>query len=230
VSSAIAEHEHDPFCAEHFETREQQDEACTLGMWLFLAQEVMFFGGLFAAYGVFRYKFPEAWIQASETLNVFWGGLNTIILLLSSFTMAMAVYHAQTSNTRKLVRYLMLTLVLGLVFVAVKLQFEWFPKFAEGAIPGNLWNPEGYYAALGAFAGPGGEGAVQLFYYLYYVMTGMHALHMVVGFGLLVFWLIPMAIRGAYHSERNLPIVFFGLYWHFVDIVWIFLFPLFYLV
>jgi len=230
VSSATAHEEHDPFLAHHFETREQQDETCTMGMWLFLAQEVMFFGGLFAAYAVFRYKFPEAWMEASTTLSVSWGALNTIILLLSSFTMAMAVYHSQTSNTRKLVRYLMLTLVLGLIFVAVKLQFEWLPKYNEGAIPGTLWNPHDHYAALAAFTGHGGQGAMQLFYYLYFVMTGMHALHMIIGFGLLVFWLIPMSIKGAYHSERHLPILFFGLYWHFVDIVWIFLFPMFYLV
>lgn len=229
-ASAHVDHHEDPYLAHHFETREQQEEACTMGMWLFLAQEVMFFGGMFGAYAIYRWRFHEAWFAGSSHLDYVVGGINTVVLLLSSFTMALAVYHTQVNNTRKLVRYLMLTLVLGFVFVGLKLWLEWWPKYNDGLIPGVLWNPHGHYADLAYFGGDGGQGALQLFYWLYFVMTGMHALHMVIGFGIIILWLLPMAMRGKFHSEKYMPILFFGLYWHFVDIVWVFLFPMFYLV
>jgi len=228
--SSAASHAHDdnPHLAEHFQSVEQQEEACTLGMWLFLAQEVMFFGGMFAAYGVYRFLYTEAFVLASHSLDVSIGALNTVILLLSSFTVAMSVYHTQVGNIRKINIYLGITLVLGFAFVVIKWFFEYSPKIAAGVFPGKWWTIEAthpYYGELAAFP----EHGVQMFFVLYYIMTGMHALHMFIGFGIIAV-LMVMTARGKFGPHRYLPIMFFGLYWHFVDIVWVFLFPLFYLV
>lgn len=218
--------------AEHFESAEQQEEACTLGMWLFLAQEFMFFGGMFAAYAYYRYVYHEAWFAASGTLDWRVGALNTSFLLLSSYTMAMGVYFTQIGDTKRLITRLWATLGLGIVFVAMKLYFEWAPKIANGVVPGELWSPNAehhHYGHLAHYVGEGGQGALQIFYWLYFVMTGMHALHMVIGFAILAI-LIVMAYQGKFGPKRYMPILFFGLYWHFVDIVWVFLYPMFYLV
>lgn len=230
--SEATSHQDGPVVAHHFETWEQHEESCTMGMWLFLAQEVMFFGGMFVAYAVYRYMYPEAWYVGSSALDWKVGAFNTSFLLLSSFTMAMGVYYNQTGRINKLfgvMGMLWATLILGIIFVAVKLKFEWFPKYAEGAIPGDLWNPHHHYQSLADFDGPGGQGAVQLFYWLYFVMTGMHALHMLIGFGIII-WLMLLSLKGRFSEHSYLHILFFGLYWHFVDIVWIFLYPMFYLV
>lgn len=226
MSSAHANAEHNPHLAHHFESIEQQEESCTLGMWLFLAQEVMFFGGMFMAYTVYRYMYFDAFVEGSKGLSWQIGALNTIILLLSSFTMAMGVYYCQVGNSKKLFRALSLTMILGLAFVAIKLTLEWGPKFAEGVLPGSNWNPVGHYAGLAAYPD---QGKMELFYFLYYVMTGMHAFHMVIGFAILAV-LMVMAKMNKFGPQRYMPILFFGLYWHFVDIVWVFLFPMFYLV
>lgn len=221
-------HAENPYLAHHFESVEQQEESCTLGMWLFLVQEVMFFGGLFMAYAVYRALYPEAWSAGSHSLSVAIGGLNTVILLLSSFTVALGVYFTQTSQTRKLVLMLVSTMVLGIAFVTIKWFFEYAPKIEAGVFPGALWNPDPADHHYGMLAGFTGQG-LEMFFVLYYIMTGMHALHMIIGFGILAV-LIVMAARGKFHGQRYMPIMFFGLYWHFVDIVWVFLFPLFYLV
>jgi cytochrome c oxidase subunit 3 len=226
VSDAHAHAERDPHLAHHFETIEQQEESCTLGMWLFLCQEVMFFGGLFMAYAVYRYMYFDAFVEGSAGLSWQIGALNTIILLLSSFTMAMGVYYCQVGDSKKLFRALGLTMILGLAFVVIKLTLEWGPKFAEGVLPGATWHPVGHYAKLGAYPE---QGHMELFYFLYYIMTGMHAFHMLIGFGILAV-LMVMAKMGKFGPKRYMPIMFFGLYWHFVDIVWVFLFPMFYLV
>ncbi|MBI2423861.1 MAG: cytochrome c oxidase subunit 3 [Candidatus Hydrogenedentes bacterium] len=226
MSSAADTHEHNPHLAHHFETIEQQEEAQSMGMWLFLAQEFMFFGGLFCAYAVWRFTYHDAWFEGSSHLSTFWGGLNTIVLLLSSYTMAMGVYYCQIGDTKRLTNRLIMTLGLGIVFVAVKLQFEWFPKFHDGVVPGQWWGPAGHYADMAAFPE---QGHLQLFYFLYYVMTGMHAFHMLIGFGILI-PLIVMSAMGKFGPQRFMAILNFGLYWHFVDIVWVFLFPMFYLV
>lgn len=218
--------------AEHFTSAEQQEEACTLGMWAFLAQEFMFFGAMFCAYSVFRWRYHDAWHVASAALDWRIGALNTCFLLLSSYTVAMGVYFAQTGQTKKLINRLWATLFLGLAFIGVKLVFEWYPKYIHGVIPGALWNPDPadpHYSHLAHFTGDGGQGALQLFYWLYFVMTGMHALHMVVGFGV-IFVLLYMAYKGKFGPTRTMPVHFFGFYWHFVDIVWVFLYPMYYLV
>lgn len=226
---SAAAHDRDPaYLSGHFQTEEQEKESCTMGMWLFLAQEVMFFGGMFAAYGVYRYLYHDAWFIASQSLDWRLGGANTVFLLLSSFTAAMAVYHAQTGNNKQVGWYMVYTLVLGSIFLFIKWTFEWPPKFEYGVIPGANWGPDAHhYPALASFEN---QGALQLFFFLYFVMTGMHALHMVIGF-FVIFWLIWLAWWKEYFDPRRyLRVEFFGLYWHFVDIVWVFLFPMFYLV
>ena len=228
MSSNAAHDDLDKYLDHHFTTEEQQTETCTLGMWLFLAQEVMFFGGMFAAYGVYRYMYHDAWLVGSQSLDWRLGGFNTIILLLSSFTAAMAVYHAQTGNNRKVGWFMIYTLFFGIVFLAIKWSLEWPAKFAGHVIPGTGWNPDPHhYQVLADFHN---QGALQLFFFLYFVMTSMHALHMVIGFGI-IFWIIWLAWwKEHFDPRRYLQVEFFGLYWHFVDIVWVFLFPMFYLV
>lgn len=211
----------EPILHGQFETVEQQEEANTLGMWLFLAQEIMFFGGLFAVYGVYRLKYYGGWVQGSHQLSTGLGALNTTILLLSSLTMAMAVYHTQRSQTRRQVFYLAATLLLGGLFLFVKFAFEWTAKYQHGMVPGIAWHPD-----AGIFTSPQES---QMFFVVYFIMTGMHALHIVIGI-LVGAGFAVMSAKGAYGKNRYLPIEFFGFYWHFVDIVWVFLFPLFYLV
>jgi cytochrome c oxidase subunit 3 len=200
----------------HFDSLEQQRDASTLGMWAFVVQEALFFGGLFTCYLVYRYLYPQAFVLGSHELNVVLGGVNTAILISSSLTMAMAVWAAQTGHRRQLVGYLGATLALGLAFLVIK-YFEYAEKFHHHLVPGAH------------FQFPGTEaGQVELFFSLYFAMTGMHALHMIIGGGLLV-WYIVLAAKGRFTPEYSHPVELFGLYWHFVDIVWIFLFPLLYL-
>ena len=202
----------------HFDTLEQQRDASTLGMWAFVAQEAMFFGGLFTAYVVYRYLYPAAYVLGSKQLDVVLGGINTGVLISSSLTMAMGVWAAQTGRRKQLVGWLSATLLLGVAFLVIK-YFEYAEKFAHHLVPGAHFDVAHF----------GVEGPhVQLFFSLYFAMTGMHAFHMIVGIGILL-WYIPRAARGRFTPEYAHPVELFGLYWHFVDIVWIFLFPLLYL-
>jgi cytochrome c oxidase subunit 3 len=200
----------------HFETLEQQRDASTLGMWAFVVQEALFFGGLFTAYLVYRFLYPQAFVLGSHELDIVMGGVNTAILISSSLTMALGVWAAQTGRRNQLVGYLTMTLVLGLAFLVVK-YFEYKAKFEHHLVPGAH------------FSFPGTEGDhVELFFSLYFAMTGMHAIHMIIGAAILVVY-IAMAAKGKFTAEYSHPVELFGLYWHFVDIVWIFLFPLLYL-
>ncbi len=219
-------HSTDSVVAHHFEDYEQQTESAMLGMWLFLAQEIMFFGGLFAAYMVYRLKYPDAWATGSEQLNIWMGGFNTVVLLLSSVTMASSVWCAQKGKNRELIWGLIVTLVLGLVFLFVK-YFEYKAKFEHHLVPGTHFFFDAAHAT-GSVVGSPTQGQLQLFFCLYFIMTGMHALHMIIGAGILI-WLIVLAMRGYFHPQRYMKIELFGFYWHFVDIVWVFLFPLLYL-
>ena len=229
ATDAAETHEHNPYLAHHFETMEQQEECATLGMWLFLAQEVMFFGGMFCAYAVYRFLYGDAWSAGSESLDRTIGAINTVVLLLSSFTVAMSVYYTQTAKSRQAAWCLVGTLLLGILFVVIKWFFEWAPKIEAGVFPGVLWgiNPaDHHYGYLAQFPE---QNHLHLFFVFYYIMTGMHAFHMIIGFGILL-WLIPMAWMGKFGPQRYMTVMNFGLYWHFVDIVWVFLFPLFYLI
>jgi len=210
----------------HFANMEQQREAGTLGMWIFLVTELMFFGGMFLAYTYYRSKFPAAFASASNHLDITLGALNTGVLILSSFTMAMAVYFTQVGKRRPQILCLALTLMLGLTFLGVK-AVEYREKYDDHLIPGRLipGNPFGPEMHLL----PGATlPQVEMFYWIYFAMTGMHALHMIIGAGLLTYLLI-FSIKGRFDPEYHSPVEVIGLYWHFVDIVWIFLFPLLYL-
>jgi len=209
-------HGHNPNLQHHFYSMEQQLEASTLGMWLFLVTEVMFFGGMFLAYIVYRVLYPEAWVLGSNHLNVVMGALNTAVLICSSLTMALAVRAAQTSNRRAQIVNLVLTIVFGGIFLVVK-YFEYAEKFEHHLVPGPHFDMTLPQASQ-----------QQLFFSIYFMMTGIHAIHMVVGIGLMLV-ILAMAWRGRFSADYYTPVEMSGLYWHFVDIVWIFLFPLLYL-
>jgi cytochrome c oxidase subunit 3 len=196
---------------------EQQREAGSIGMWVFLVQEIMFFGGLFLAYSIFRAKFPEAFAAASNHLNWRLGGINTVVLIVSSLTMALAVYYAQVGKRRPQVWFLTVTLLLGATFLVIK-GFEYAEKFRDNLFPGPSFH----------WTGNGDPNQVQIFFWIYFAMTGLHALHMIIGIGI-ISYLIFYARRGRFTPEYHAPVEISGLYWHFVDIIWIFLFPLLYL-
>ena len=207
-----------PMLQHHFDSLEQQLDASTFGMWVFLATEVLFFGGMFMAYTLYRMWYPDAWTAASHHLDIGLGAFNTAVLIASSLTMALAVHAAQTGNRGAQVLFITLTMLLGLTFLGVKV-IEYSDKFEHHLVPGpNFLFDDPRYA----------RGA-QVFFSVYFAMTGMHALHMVIGAGLLT-WLLVGALRGRFTRVWYTPVELVGLYWHFVVIVWIFLFPLLYLV
>ena len=213
-----------PALQHHFDSMEQQHGATTLGMWLFLVQEIMFFGGLFTVYFVYRLKYFTAFAAGSNTLDIRWGAINTAILIGSSLTMALAVHAAQTGRRKLLVLFLGFTMLLGAGFLGVKAA-EYHEKFETHHVPGPAFHLDPHDKA---FQGVDANN-VQLFFSLYFAMTGMHALHMVIGLGILSVLLVK-SWKGRFSPEYNSPVELTGLYWHFVDIVWIYLFPLLYLV
>jgi cytochrome c oxidase subunit 3 len=245
---------HHPQLQHHFDTMEQQKEASTLGMWVFLVTEVLFFGGLFFAYLLYRVWYFDAFAEASRTLDITLGAVNTAVLIGSSLTMALAVRAAQTNERKATVRWLILTMVLGGVFLGIKVV-EYADKFEHHHVPGPsfVWAgehaatpigagetgaagaaAEGAPPAAGEHAAPGREAGnlqllTQIYFSLYFTMTGLHALHMIVGVGLMsvITW---MAYKGRFDAGYYTPVEMAGLYWHFVDLVWIYLFPLLYLV
>ena len=203
--------------AHQFDDVEQQREASTLGMWVFLTTEILFFGAMFLGYAVYRSAYGKAFADASGHLNVVLGSLNTAVLLCSSLTMAMAVHEAQRGHRRTLIRFLVLTMFLGAVFLGIKF-YEYYVKWHEGFVPGAH------------FTWPGDDPRhASIFFLFYFIMTGMHALHMVIGLGLMTV-LVILSAKGKFTALYNTPVELSGLYWHFVDIVWVFLFPLLYLV
>jgi cytochrome c oxidase subunit III len=206
-----------PLVAHQFDDAAQQHESSMLGMWVFLATEIMFFGGLFLGYTVYRTAHPLAFEAASRHLDIVLGSLNTGVLLTSSLTMALAVRCAQAGQRRGAVGFLVATQLLGLAFLGIK-GFEYYQKYVDHLVPGASF----------AFPGPYARDA-QMFFYLYFAMTGLHAIHMIAGLG--VVGVIAVKVwRGRYSPAYYSPVEITGLYWHFVDIVWIFLFPLLYLI
>jgi cytochrome c oxidase subunit 3 len=200
-----------------FDDLTQQFEASNLGMWTFLLTEIMFFGGMFAGYTVYRAAYPAGFIEGSHHLDVLLGTLNTGILIGSSLTVALAVHAAQVGQRKYLIRFLLGTMFLGLMFLGIK-GYEYWHKYHASLVPGVRFSYGGEHAKQ-----------VELFLIFYFVMTGMHALHMIVGIGLLTV-LVVLSWRDRFSSEYHTPVEIIGLYWHFVDIVWIFLYPLLYLV
>jgi cytochrome c oxidase subunit III len=298
----MATHEHDyhpPGLQHQFEDMKQQEESVSIGMWAFLVQEIMFFGGLFTAYLVFRSRYPMAFAAGSNHLDVVMGFANTLVLIVSSLTMALTVYYAQKGKRMMQVYLIIATMFFGCVFLGVK-YFEYKDKYEHGLVPVNGLNhktkahseekkeasslvlpfetkanasetapenasgktevheanPRGEfrwndangrkividaqkgnyltkYEQVGYFTDGVYDNAkftdkVRIFFFIYFVMTGLHALHMIVGLGIML-WLLVMAWRGSYSADYYSPVEISGLYWHFVDIVWIFLFPLLYL-
>jgi cytochrome c oxidase subunit 3 len=202
--------------AHQFDNAAQQQDAANIGMWAFLVTEVLFFGGMFLGYSIYRYRFPQAFALSSNHMDIVLGTINTAVLITSSLTVVLAIQAARQDRRDALVRLLGLTIVLGFIFLGLK-STEYYHKYQEHLVPGmNFAYPDD--AARHA----------AIFFSFYFAMTGMHALHMIIGIAIFAF-LIRAARRGRYTSVYYTPVEIAGLYWHFVDIIWIFLFPLFYL-
>ena len=208
------------YLAHHFHDMEQQNTANKFGMWLFLVQETLFFAGLFMAYIAFRYLYPDTWLQAAEQLDKTMGGINTVVLLTSSLTMALAVRAAQVDDQKGLQRYLLATIAGAFGFLIIK-YLEYSHKLHVGLLPGKFYSFDGIPKTA--------TNAPDLFFSIYFMMTGVHGLHVVIGIGL-IFYLYLRARRGDFNPENYSAVDNIGLYWHLVDLIWIFLFPLLYLV
>jgi cytochrome c oxidase subunit 3 len=211
-----------PWHQHHFHSPLQQFESAKLGMWLFLAQEVLFFSGLFVAYGVVRVAYPEAFAAGAAQLDRIMGGANTIVLLFSSLTAALAVRSAQVGDRPKTSLYLYITILCAFGFLIIK-YFEYAAKFEHGLLPGEHWHPhlEHATALLPAHT--------HVFFGIYFMLTGLHGVHVVIGIGVLA-WIAIRNNKGEFTKEFWTPVDLAALYWHLVDLVWIFLFPLLYLI
>jgi cytochrome c oxidase subunit 3 len=219
MTHAVLTHGRDPLVPEQFEDAEQQRESATLGMWTFLATEVLFFGGVFLGYTFYRLRWPEDFRHGSLDLKWYFGAINTGVLLGSSFTMALAVHAASHGERSRLVRYLLLTIGLAVVFLLIKAS-EYTIEYREHLVPGLNFAME--------HDGHRRPPREYLFMSFYFVMTGIHATHMIIGIGVMAV-LVVLARRGWFSREYHNPVEMAGLYWHFVDIVWVFLFPMLYL-
>ncbi len=204
--------------AVHFANPEQQVEAGKLGMWLFLATEILLFGGLFVAYAIFHHLHPELFKAAHRFLDVKLGAINTVVLLFSSLTVVLAIHAAQKNKTHLIVLNLVITLVCAGTFLVIK-YFEYTHKFHAGLLPG-------YFFTNATVPSPD---QAHVFFGIYFMMTGLHGLHVVIGM-IVLLWLLVRALKGQFGEQYYLPLELGGLYWHLVDVIWIFLFPLLYLI
>ena len=211
-----------PELRHHFTDLAAQREAASLGMWMFLVTEVLFFGGMFLAYAIYRETYRAAFEGASNLLDLKLGTINTVVLLVSSLTMALAVWASQQGRKRLILLFLVLTMVLGTAFLGIKF-IEYKTKFIRHEVPGPH-----FVIPLDEETHQPLPPQSEMFFTLYFCMTGLHAVHMIIGIGLLL-WLMRRARRGDFTVRYNTPVDLVGLYWHFVDIIWIFLFPLLYL-
>jgi cytochrome c oxidase subunit 3 len=237
------QHAHPRFLAHHFESSEQQFDSGKLGMWLFLVTEVMFFSGLFCAYAVYRAAHPEIFIYAHKFLDTNLGAINTVVLLVSSLTMALAVRAAQLGQQRMLILHLILTLACAGVFLSIK-YVEYSHKWHSGLLWAGKFHPDlshgegshdehvdgasttGTHDSHADEAIPRNAG---IFFSIYFCLTGLHGIHILAGMGAIV-WILVRAIRGDFSADYYGPVDFVGLYWHLVDLIWIYLFPLLYLI
>jgi cytochrome c oxidase subunit III len=210
---------------EQYANPEQQHQTASLGMWVFLATEVMFFGVLFLSVYVYRLKFPLEFEKASEKLNWIIGGVNTLVLLLSSLTIVLAVHYARLAQRKRVVLFMGLTALLGILFLVFKAR-EYYLDYVENLIPGWRFVPQEWQERDGLSLDQVPH--VKLFLFLYWVMTGVHALHVTIGI-VAVLVIRELAKRGHFTTEYYTPVDIVALYWHFVDIVWIFLLPTLYL-
>jgi cytochrome c oxidase subunit 3 len=216
VADPHEQHHHDPNLQHHFATFEQQFDASKIGMWLFLATEILLFGGLFVGFGLMQAKHPEAFVAAHHHLDKNLGFLNTVVLLISSFTMVMAVLSARAERQKALVRYLIVTLLCAAIFLVVK-YFEYEHKIHEGLLPGHFYSYKG------------GVPFEAVFFSFYFMMTGLHGFHILGGM-VAITWVLLKARKGQFNSTYYTPVDLVGLYWHLVDLIWIYLFPLLYLI
>jgi len=221
------EEQHHPELLHHFAEPQQQEDSASLGMWIFLGTEVMFFGGLFCAYLIYRLAYFGDFAAASQTLSWKLGATNTAVLICSSLTVVFAVYAAQQGKRTMLIGSLVLTIILGFAFLGIKAT-EYAEKFEKHHVPGPSFQFDNVPVPghPNQMANPG---HAQIYFALYFIMTGLHALHMIIGIGFFT-WLLFAAWRGRFTPKYNTPVEMGGLYWHFVDIVWIYLFPLLYLI
>jgi cytochrome c oxidase subunit III len=235
-SDAATEHAHDDhagghghhgpkWLAHHFDTPAQQFDAAKIGMWAFLVQELLFFSGLFVAYGVYRSWYPEMFRAASHQLDKIMGATNTIVLLFSSFTAAMAVRSSQLGKKQATSRFIVITIVCACIFLVVK-YFEYQHKFHAGLLPGRFFHPHVAHLVPNTPPLPANTGS---FFSIYFMMTGIHGIHVIVGIGVLI-WILMRNMRGDFSKEFFTPVDIVALYWHLVDLVWIYLFPLLYLI
>lgn len=230
TASEAAENEHEhhgpKWLQHHFDTPVQQFDAAKLGMWAFLAQEVLFFSGLFVAYGVYRSWYPEVFSIGSHLLDKNLGALNTIVLLFSSLTAALAVRSAQLGEQKKTSTYLVITILCAFAFLVVK-YFEYSHKIHVGLLPGHFWHADP--AHMGLPADTAFPANLHVFFGIYFMMTGVHGLHVVIGIGVMI-WILIRNMRGEFGKEFFTPVDLTALYWHLVDLIWIYLFPLLYLI
>ncbi|HEY0792248.1 MAG TPA: cytochrome c oxidase subunit 3 [Chthoniobacterales bacterium] len=201
---------------EQFDDLSQQRESSSLGMWVFLATELMFFGGLFLAFAVYRFSYPKAFMEAASHLNLVAGSVNTFVLLTSSFLFSLAISAFRDGRKTRTLLLLGVTLFLGVLFLGIK-GFEYYDEWRKGFLPGPAFH----------FQGPDYL-HVQLFFVLYFITTGLHALHLFIGLGVIAVFFFLVA-RSWVRKDREVAIEIGGLYWHFVDFIWIFVFPLYYL-
>jgi cytochrome c oxidase subunit 3 len=245
--SAVHAHGHNPYLAHHFEDFEQQEEAHALGLWIFLATEIMFFGGLFLAFTAYHVMFSDAFGLASNRLDEKWGIINTLVLLFSSFTMAMGVWSAQTNRRLPLIGFLCVTLACGWAFMGIK-AVEYTQKFEHHLVPGPKYDflyeqthhegkpvsaqqeqKEERELANALKNDPFAVRHTQMFFVMYFCLTGLHGFHVLCGIGV-ISWMLLRSIRGEFNGIWHTPVHLTGLYWHLVDLIWIYLFPLIYLV
>jgi cytochrome c oxidase subunit III len=209
--------EHPSYLQHHFADAEQQAESAKLGMWIFLLTEVLLFGGLFAFYAIYRAWHPEMFVEAHKYLDVTLGTINTFVLITSSLTMALSIRSMQLNNKKQTIWFLIATLLLAATFLVIK-YFEYSHKFHLGQLPGKYYTFEGIKAAN-----------PHIFFSIYFTMTGLHGIHVIIGM-IVITWVLVRTIKNNFSAEYYTPIEMTGLYWHLVDLIWIFLFPLLYLI
>ena len=208
----------------HFQSAKQEFDSAQLGMWAFIGQEILFFSALFVGYAVFRVLYPEMFVYASGLLSWEMGAFNTIVLLFSSFTMAMAIHSIQRNKKRNTLIYLSITQLCALIFMVVK-YFEYSSKISVGLLPANFFTASIPLEAVTVE----GISSLMIFFGLYFGLTGLHGLHVLIGMGLIL-WIMIKVAKGNFFSGYFTPVEMVGLYWHLVDLIWIFLFPLLYLI
>lgn len=218
------DHEHPDYLAHHFDTPKQQFDAAKIGMWSFLVQEILFFSGVFVAYGVFRSWYPETFSAASQQLNPIMGGTNTVVLLFSSLTAALAVRSSALGRQKETTRWIVLTILCACIFLVVK-YFEYAHKFEAGLLPGKYFHPHASHLVPGSLPLPANS---HVFFSIYFMATGIHGIHVLVGIGVFS-WILKRNLRNDFR-QYNAGVDMTALYWHLVDLVWIYLFPLMYLI